>query len=48
LYSYTFIKPGNAGGFWWDRKRIAIWIPAMAADDLTLTNYLKSNGYKRD
>src|SRR5258705_3961910 len=20
LYSYTFIKPGNAVGFWWDRQ----------------------------
>jgi len=33
LYRYMFAKPGNSQGLWWNRERISIWLPAMAAND---------------
>jgi hypothetical protein len=43
LYRYHFARPGN--GQWWTREQIgAPWLPAMAADDPRLLEYLKQSG----
>jgi Lipase maturation factor len=43
LYHYHFAKPGT--GRWWTREQIgAPWLPAMAADDSRLLDYLKQSG----
>jgi hypothetical protein len=47
LYRYSFAKPGNPQGFWWNREKISDWIPAMSGDDPRLTGYLKSEGWLR-
>jgi hypothetical protein len=33
LYRYSFAKPGNSQGLWWNRERISIWLPPMSAKD---------------
>jgi lipase maturation factor len=34
LYRYTFAKPGDPDGHWWERERVGDpWLPAMSADD---------------
>lgn len=46
LYRYSFAKPGNPGGLWWNRERIGEpWIPAMSADDPRLIEILKQAGW---
>ncbi|MCW3090514.1 MAG: lipase maturation factor family protein [Ferruginibacter sp.] len=42
LYRYSFAKPGNPQGLWWNRERIGDWIPAMSATDPRLIQFLKS------
>lgn len=42
LYRYSFAKPHNPKGLWWNRDRVSIWLPAMSANDSTLINFLKS------
>jgi multisubunit Na+/H+ antiporter MnhG subunit len=32
-YRYTFTPPGNPIHLYWQRQRLGIWLPAMAADD---------------
>ncbi len=45
LYRYTFSPPGNPGHHWWTRQPIgAPWLPAMAADDPRLLEYLRTSG----
>lgn len=41
LYRYSFAKPGNPKGLYWNREQVSIWLPAMSADDPTLINFLK-------
>ncbi len=38
LYRYSFAKPGNPQGLWWNRKRINLWMPAMSVNELRLVN----------
>ena len=45
LYRYTFAKPGNPQGFWWNRQRLNIWLPPMSANDQRLNEFLKSAGW---
>jgi Lipase maturation factor len=45
LYRYTFAKPGNPKGLWWNRDRVSIWLPAMSAKDPRLIDVLKSEGW---
>jgi len=45
LYRYTFARPGNAGGLWWNRERVGEWIPALSADDPRLIAFLKGQGW---
>jgi hypothetical protein len=45
LYRYSFAKPHNQQGAWWDRERISMWLPPMSADDPGLVGFLKSSGW---
>jgi hypothetical protein len=45
LYRYTFAKPGNPKGLWWNRDRVSTWLPAMSAEDPRLIDVLKSEGW---
>jgi hypothetical protein len=45
LYRYSFAKPKNPHGVWWDRERIGMWLPPMSADDPGLIGFLKSSGW---
>lgn len=45
LYRYSFVKPGNPHGLWWNRERLNIWIPPLSASDLRLIEFLKSEGW---
>jgi hypothetical protein len=47
LYRYTFAKPGNPQGLWWNRERVDIWLPPMSANDLRLIEFLKGQGWIR-
>ena len=47
LYRYTFAKPGNPRGLYWNRKQLGLWLPAMSARDPRLTEFLKSTGWLR-
>ncbi len=38
LYRYSFAKPGNSQGLWWNRERLNIWLPAMSIKDPRLAN----------
>jgi hypothetical protein len=45
LYRYSFAAPGNPGHHYWTRQPIgAPWLPAMAADDPRLLEYLRTSG----
>jgi hypothetical protein len=46
LYRYSFAKPGNPDGQYWNRERISDdWIPAMSENDPRLTEFLKGYGW---
>jgi hypothetical protein len=45
LYRYTFAKPGNPEGRYWNRQRLGLWLPVMSADDPRLLDYLRSAGW---
>ncbi|HEX3080146.1 MAG TPA: lipase maturation factor family protein, partial [Puia sp.] len=46
LYRYSFAKPGNPEGHFWNRERISDeWIPAMSVKDPRLTEFLKGYGW---
>ena len=45
LYRYSFAKPGNAKGLWWNRDSLGVWIPAMSAKDSRLIDFLKGQGW---
>jgi hypothetical protein len=42
LYRYSFAKPGNPNGLWWNRERIGDWLPALSADNPRLLESLNS------
>ncbi len=45
LYRYSFAKPGNPQGLWWNRKRLNIWLPPTSVNDPHLIDFLKSEGW---
>src|SRR5206468_2331441 len=47
LYRYTFAKPGNADGRYWNRTVVRSWLPPLSANDAQLVKYLKSVGWIR-
>ncbi|GAB3295995.1 lipase maturation factor family protein [Hymenobacter humi] len=44
-YRYSFARPGNPQGLWWQREPVDIWLPAMSADNPRLLAYLKWAGW---
>jgi hypothetical protein len=44
-YRYTFAKPGNPHGQWWQRERIDNWLPPLAANDPRLVEFLQQAGW---
>ncbi len=48
LYRYSFARPGNPEGRWWNRERVGdTWLPALAVDDPRLVQSLKREGWIR-
>jgi hypothetical protein len=47
LYRYRFAKPSNPNGFYWTRDRVGDWLPVLSANDPSLTNFLRSEGWIR-
>lgn len=45
LYRYSFARPGNPQGLWWNRERVSIWLPAMSVNDPDLIDFLKKEGW---
>jgi len=47
LYHYSFAKPGNAKGLWWNREKLGTWIAPLSVTDSSLINFLKSEQWIR-
>jgi Lipase maturation factor len=46
LYRYSFARPGNPEGLWWNRERIGdLWLPALSVQDPRLIAWMKSGGW---
>ena len=45
LYQYSFAKPGNPQGLWWNRKRLGEWLPPLSVNDSSLVSYVKGQGW---
>lgn len=46
LYRYTFVKPGNSRGLWWNREQIGEpWLPSMSINDPRLIEALRRFGW---
>jgi hypothetical protein len=48
LYRYKFAPPGNAGGNWWTRDDLGIWLPPLSADDPRLLDILRQENWLDD
>ncbi|HZP40258.1 MAG TPA: lipase maturation factor family protein [Candidatus Binatia bacterium] len=48
LYRYTFARPGNADGVWWERTLVGTWLPPLATDDPRLRSFLAAHGWLPD
>jgi hypothetical protein len=44
-YRYSFVPP-NSTGLWWDRERLAAWLPPLALDDPQLLELARAANYK--
>ena len=44
-YRYTFAKPGNSDGLWWNPERVDVWLPPLSAEDPRLIEFLKTAGW---
>jgi len=40
-YHYSFAKPGNSKGLWWNRKRVDIWLEPLSTTDASIRPYNK-------
>jgi len=45
LYKYSFARPGNTKGLWWNRERKGLWLPPMSVNDSSLVTYIKGMGW---
>jgi hypothetical protein len=45
LYRYSFAKPGNAEGRWWNREKLGLWLPPLSADNPRLVRILHRAGW---
>ena len=41
----AFAKPGNEQGEWWNRERLALWLPPLSAGDPRLAWLLRRAGW---
>jgi Lipase maturation factor len=41
LYTYSFVKPGNPQGLWWNRQEQGLWLPPLSVDNPNLVAFLK-------
>jgi hypothetical protein len=48
LYRYSFARPGNPEGNWWNREELGIWLPPFSATDPRLLEFLKQAGWLDD
>ncbi|HEX8427399.1 lipase maturation factor family protein [Hymenobacter sp.] len=46
-YRYTFARPDNPQGLWWNRERVDIWLPALSANDPRLVEFMQNSGWLR-
>lgn len=46
LYRYWFVPPGTPHHQWWNRQRLYLWLPPMAADDPQLLEIMRIEGWK--
>lgn len=44
-YRYTFARPGNPQGRWWQRERVDTWLRPLSANDPRLVRFLRSAGW---
>ena len=44
-YRYRFAKPGSAGGAWWERERLSLWLPPLSADTGQFRGFLEAYGW---
>ncbi len=43
LYHYSFARPGDRNGRWWNRERLGdVWLPAFSSNDQRLIEILKT------
>jgi Lipase maturation factor len=42
LYRYSFAKPGNQKGLWWNREKLGDWLPALSLNDPRLIEAVRS------
>lgn len=47
LYRYSFARPGNPQGLYWERERLGNWISPLSANDVVLIDFLKGEGWIR-
>ena len=45
LYKYKFADPGNGKGLWWEREKLAVWLPALSVNDPVMMEFLKAEGW---
>jgi len=45
LYRYSFAKPGNPDGGWWNRERVGNWLAPMSVTDPALIESLEHAGW---
>ncbi len=42
LYRYSFAKPGNPKGLWWNREKLGDWLPALSVNDPRLIEAVRT------
>lgn len=47
LYRYEFARPGEAGGAWWKRSKVGLWLPPLSVDEPEFRRVLEAKGWVR-
>jgi hypothetical protein len=47
LYHYSFAKPGNAEGLWWNREKVSTWLPPLSVNDTNLIDLMKQEEWMK-
>jgi hypothetical protein len=45
LYRYRFEPPETAGGRWWQRERLGLWLPPLSTTDPDLRQFIDAAGW---